>query len=161
MPTRLLPRLLNIQLQASYVPFSSLNNVLYSTRAIYLQIQIEFIFSFKSSPKPLCALILYYVKTTTIKMANKPKSLLITTSIITLVREQLTIMQQSFIEALAQQRAALEAQYQQLIEALRKELYNVKAPILQTLIITPINEINITVSKPGPLNKKIELVIVA
>jgi len=28
-----------------------------------------------------------------------------------LVREQLTIMQQSFIDALAQQRAVLEAQY--------------------------------------------------
>jgi len=34
-------------------------------------------------------------------MANEPESLLITMSIITLVREQLTIMQQSFIDALA------------------------------------------------------------
>jgi len=42
-------------------------------------------------------------------MANKPESSLITISIISLVREQLTIMQQSFIDALAQQRAALEA----------------------------------------------------
>jgi len=47
------------------------------------------------------------------------------------------------------------------MEALREELYNVKAPILQTLTTTPINEINIIVSKPGPLNKKTEPVIVA
>jgi len=44
-------------------------------------------------------------------MANEPKSSLITISIISLVREQLTIMQQSFTDALAQQWAALEAQY--------------------------------------------------
>jgi len=44
-------------------------------------------------------------------MANEPKSFLITISIISLIREQLTIIQQSFIDALAQQRAALEAQY--------------------------------------------------
>ena len=34
-------------------------------------------------------------------MVNEPKSLLITISIISLVREKLTIMQQSFIDALA------------------------------------------------------------
>jgi len=42
-------------------------------------------------------------------MANEPESSLITISIISLVREQLTIMQQSFMDALAQQWAALEA----------------------------------------------------
>ena len=47
------------------------------------------------------------------------------------------------------------------MEALREELCNIKVPILQTLITTSINKINITVSKPGPLNKNIELVIVA
>jgi len=46
---------------------------------------------------------LHYValKTTTIKIANKPESFLITMSIISLVREQLTIIQQSFTDALA------------------------------------------------------------
>jgi len=34
-------------------------------------------------------------------MANEPKSSLITMSIMSLVREQLTIIQQSFIDALA------------------------------------------------------------
>jgi len=58
-------------------------------------------------------------------MANKPKSSSITISIISLVREQLTIIQQSFTDALAQQRATLEAQYQQLIEALHEELRNI------------------------------------
>jgi len=33
--------------------------------------------------------------------------------------------------------------------------------MLETLITTPANKIKITVSKPGPLNKNIELVIVA
>jgi len=47
------------------------------------------------------------------------------------------------------------------MEVLHKELRNIKAPILQTLITTPINKINIIVSKPGLLNKKTELVIVA
>ena len=92
-------------------------------------------------------------------MANEPKSSLITISIISLVREQLTIMQQSFIDALAQQQAALEAQHQQLIEALRKELCNVQAFILETPT-PPINEINITISKPGPLNANSKPVIV-
>jgi hypothetical protein len=48
------------------------------------------------------ALILYYVKTTTIKIANELESPIITL-IIALVREQLTIIQQSFTDALAQQ----------------------------------------------------------
>jgi len=42
-------------------------------------------------------------------MVNEPESALITISIISLVREQLTIIQQSFIDALAQQQAVLEA----------------------------------------------------
>jgi len=41
------------------------------------------------------------LKTTTIKMANDLKSHALTTSIITLVREQLTAMQEAFIDALA------------------------------------------------------------
>ena len=117
-------------------------------------------YSFKFSLKPLCALILQYIKTTTIKIANKPKLPLITISIISLVREQLTIIQQSFINALAQQQAVLKAQYQQLIEALYKELCNVKALILQTLIVTPINKIKIMVPKPNLLNVNTKLVIV-
>jgi len=46
---------------------------------------------------------LYYValKITTIEMANNLKSHALTTSIITLVREQLTVMQEAFIDALA------------------------------------------------------------
>jgi len=44
-------------------------------------------------------------------MANKPESSSITISIMSLVREQLTIIQQFFTDTLAQQRAALEAQY--------------------------------------------------
>ena len=42
-------------------------------------------------------------------MANKFKSPALTINIITLVKEQITIMQQSFIDALAQQQAILEA----------------------------------------------------
>jgi len=49
------------------------------------------------------------LKITTIKMANDLESYALITSIITLVREQLTVMQEAFIDALAQQRAALEA----------------------------------------------------
>jgi len=45
------------------------------------------------------------------------------------------------------------------MEALCKELYNVKALILETLT-PPINDINITISKPGPLNANSKLVIV-
>jgi len=43
-------------------------------------------------------------------MANDLESHALTTSIITLVREQLTAIQKAFIDALAQQQAALEAQ---------------------------------------------------
>jgi len=46
------------------------------------------------------------------------------------------------------------------MEALHKELRNVKALILKTLIITPINKIKITVSKSGPLNTNFKLIIV-
>ena len=41
----------NIQLQVSYVPFSSSRNVLYSARAIYPQIQIEFILFLRIFPE--------------------------------------------------------------------------------------------------------------
>jgi len=41
-------------------------------------------------------------------MANEPESHASTMSITALIREQLTIMQESFINALAQQRATLE-----------------------------------------------------
>jgi len=44
---------------------------------------------------------------------------------------------------------------------IRKELYNLKALILETLIIIPINEIKITIYKPGLLNINPKLVIVA
>jgi len=47
------------------------------------------------------------------------------------------------------------------MEALRVELRNIKALLLETLIIIPINEIKITISKPGPLNANTKLVIVA
>ena len=46
------------------------------------------------------------------------------------------------------------------MEALRKELCNIKAFILQTLIVTPINKIKITVPKPNTLNANTKLVIV-
>ena len=94
-------------------------------------------------------------------MANDLKSHALTTSIITLVREQLTIMQEAFIDALAQQQAALEAQYQQLIETLRKELRNVNTLIIETPTVTPANKIKITICKPSPLNTNPKLVIVA
>jgi len=42
------------------------------------------------------------------------------------------------------------------MEALREELRNVKAVLLETLIEIPINEIKITVSKPGPLNANLK-----
>ena len=44
-------------------------------------------------------------------MANELESA--TSTIMALVREQMTMMQQSFTDALAQQRAILEAQHQQ------------------------------------------------
>jgi len=47
------------------------------------------------------------------------------------------------------------------MEVLYKELHNVKVPILETLIVIPLNKIKITVSKPGPLNTNTKLVIVA
>jgi len=45
------------------------------------------------------------------------------------------------------------------METLRKELRNNKTLILETLI-PPINEIKITISKPGPLNANFKPVIV-
>jgi len=47
------------------------------------------------------------------------------------------------------------------MEALRKELRNIKVFILQTLTATPINEIKITVPKPNALNINTKLIIVA
>jgi len=47
------------------------------------------------------------------------------------------------------------------MEALREELRNVKALILETLITTPVNKIKVTVSKPGLLNANTKLVMVA
>jgi len=46
------------------------------------------------------------------------------------------------------------------MEALREELCNVKVLILETLITTPINKIEIIISKLGPLNVNSKLVIV-
>jgi len=46
------------------------------------------------------------------------------------------------------------------MEALRKELCNVKALMLETPITTPVNKIKIIVSKPSPLNVNSEPVIV-
>ena len=94
-------------------------------------------------------------------MANDLESHALTTSIITLVREQLTAMQEAFIDTLAQQQAVLEAQYQQLIETLRKELCNVNILIMETLIVIPTNKIKITVCEPSLLNANPKLVIVA
>ena len=161
MPTRLL---LRPQIFSYKFPiFLSLPYITsYTLQELYThRFRQNLYYSFISSPKPLYALILCYIKITTIKMVNKPKSLLITMSIITLVREQLTIIQQVFIDALAQQQAILKAQHQQLIEALYKELRNIKAFTLQTLIATPINKIKITVHKPNLLNANTKLVIVA
>jgi len=45
------------------------------------------------------------------------------------------------------------------MEALCKELYNVKALILETST-PPINKVNITIFKPGPLDTNSKLVIV-
>jgi len=47
------------------------------------------------------------------------------------------------------------------MEALRKELRNVKALTLETPTTTPINKTKVTVSKPGPLNTNTKLAIVA
>ena len=82
-------------------------------------------------------------------------------TIIALVREQITIIQQSFTDALVQQQAILEAQYQQSIEAIYKELYNAKVLILETPVPTPsIDKIEITIFKPNPLNTNPELAMV-
>ena len=92
-------------------------------------------------------------------MVNKLKSAILT--IIALVREQMTIIQQSFTDALVQQRAILEAQHQQSIKAIYKELYNAKVLVLETPVPIPsIDEIKITISKPSPLNINPKLVIV-
>ena len=45
--------------------------------------------------------------------------------------------------------------------AIREELCNLKALILEILIVTPINEIKITISKPSPIDTNLKLVIVA
>ena len=44
---------------------------------------------------------------------------------------------------------------------IRKELRNLKALTLKTLIVTPIIKIKITIYEPGPLNINPKLVIVA
>ena len=44
------------------------------------------------------------------------------------------------------------------MEALREELRNIKALLLETLIEIPINKIKITVFKPSPLNTNLKLV---
>ena len=93
-------------------------------------------------------------------MANKLKSAILT--IIALIREQMTIMQQSFTDTLVQQWAILEAQHQQSIEAIHKELYNTKVLALKTPVPIPsIDEIEITISKPDPLNANPKLAIIA
>jgi len=46
------------------------------------------------------------------------------------------------------------------MEALREELYNVKALLLETLIIIPINKIKITISELNLLNVNTKLVMV-
>jgi len=47
------------------------------------------------------------------------------------------------------------------MEILHKELCNVNTLIIETLIVTPINEIKITICKPSPLNANPKPVIVA
>jgi len=47
------------------------------------------------------------------------------------------------------------------METLYKELRNVNILIIETLIVTPINEIKITVYKPSLLNTNPKLVTVA
>jgi len=47
------------------------------------------------------------------------------------------------------------------MEALYKELCNIKALTLKTLIVMPLNKIEITVSKPSLLNINTKLIIVA
>jgi hypothetical protein len=47
------------------------------------------------------------------------------------------------------------------MEILYKELRNTKILILETLIVTPANKIEITICEPGPLNANPKLVMVA
>jgi len=47
------------------------------------------------------------------------------------------------------------------METLREELRNVNTLIMETLTVTPANEIKITVYKPGLLNANPKLVMVA
>jgi len=47
------------------------------------------------------------------------------------------------------------------MEILREELRNVNILIMETLIVTPINKIKITVCEPGLLNTNPKLVTVA
>ena len=47
------------------------------------------------------------------------------------------------------------------MEILYEELYNGNTLIIETLIVTPVNEIKITICEPGPLNANPKLVIVA
>jgi len=47
------------------------------------------------------------------------------------------------------------------METLREELRNVNILIIETLTVTPINEIKITICEPSPLNTNPKLVIVA
>jgi hypothetical protein len=48
-----------------------------------------------------------------------------------------------------------------LIRAIREELRSLKALILETLMVTPINEIKITISKPSLIDINLKLVIIA
>ena len=74
----------------------------------------------------------------------------------------MTIMQQSFIDALVQQQAILEAQYQQSIEAIYKELYNAKLLVLKTPVPIPsVDKIKITILEPNPSNANPKPAIVA
>jgi hypothetical protein len=47
------------------------------------------------------------------------------------------------------------------IGVIYKELYSLKALILEILIVTPINEIKITIFKPSLININLKLVIIA
>jgi len=47
------------------------------------------------------------------------------------------------------------------METLYKELCNVNTLIIETLIVTPVNEIKITICEPSPLNANPKLVTVA
>ena len=76
----------------SIYSFSLLYATSYSQQELYtLRFRQNLYYSFKSSLKSLCALILRYVKIPTTKIVNKLKSPVLTI-IIALVREQLTII---------------------------------------------------------------------